>query len=63
MPDKISEFSLLFEVDESKLRELCKTKDIYSAISELLGIDRANVKLMGFGMMYSVNIKEILCSQ
>lgn len=36
--------SKIFKIDKSILKELCKTKDLYSAASELSGVRRYNIK-------------------
>ena len=47
---------IFFNVDETELRTLLnKGKDLYSAISELAGLPRWNVKRMAYGIMYSMS--------
>ena len=47
---------IFFSVDETELRTLLnKGKDLYSAISELTGLPRWNVKRMAYGIMYSMS--------
>lgn len=48
----------IFGVNEEELKELSKSKDLYSAISELSGIDRQTIKLWMHGLAYGVG-KEV----
>ena len=47
---------VFFSVDEIELRTLLnKGKDLYSAISELTGLPRWNVKKIAYGIIYSIS--------
>ena len=49
-----SRLANLFQIDETELLiSIEKGKDILSAISELTGVPRQNVKLIAHGLMYS----------